>query len=153
VNVAFGERGEMGMSWGLTYVLPWPNLDIPSIESAVRHVLAQLPQRERKSELRVCDPDTVLWFVTVYPDEERRWTMLTVDDVDREFRRYDIAEGEALWLEIRFDHYPEDPVWELERKTIFRFDTAWSGNSLASGSAIHVSELLGAYFHVECEPI
>ncbi len=140
------------MSWGFTYVLPWPGLDIPAIESAVRHVLAQLPPRERQSELRQGDADTAGWYVTVYPDEERRWTMLSVDEVDQAFRLHNIAEGDELWLEIRFDHYPADPRWELEARTTFRFDTAWSGNSLASGSAIHVCQLLGEYFHVDCEP-
>ena len=140
------------MSWGLTYVLPWPKLDIPAIESAVQHVLAQLPQRDRMSKLVVGEPDTVGWFVTVYPDEERQWTMLSADEADRDFRLHNIGEGQPLRLEIRFDHYPEDSRWELEARTTFRFDTAWSGNSLASGSAIHVCDLLGAYFQVECEP-
>jgi hypothetical protein len=139
------------MSWGLTYNLPWPKLDIPAVEAAVRHVLAQLPPRERESSLEVRGPNAVNWYVAVYPDEERRWALDTRAEVDRTFALYNIAEGEPLWVDIVFVHDPGDPALGLGPRTTFSFDTAWSGNSLAPGCAIHVCQLLGAYFGVECE--
>ncbi len=140
-----------GMSWRLTYVLPWPALDIPAIEAAIEQVLAQLPPRPRESQLDVRGPDFANWFVTVYPDEERRWALGSRAAVDKQFGLYGIAEDEPLWVDIVFSHDPGDSSLGSVPRTTFWFDTAWSGNSLAPGCAAHVCQLLGTHFGVECE--
>lgn len=139
------------MSWGLTYVLPWSELDIPAIEAAIHHVLSKLPARPRDSEIKVRNPDFVTWYIYVYPDEERQWTLEGQDDLDRLFKMYDISEDEPICVDILFSHDVGDEEMELPPRTTFSFDTAWSGNSLASGGAIHICELLGGYFGVQCE--
>jgi hypothetical protein len=139
------------MSWGCRYVLPWQGIDLPAIESAIGHVLAGLPPRLRESRLEVRGPDAVSWFVQVYADEERRWTVLGVKQVEQVFALYEVAEGESIWVEIVFSHDPGDPAAGLPPQTAFSFDTADSGNYLAPGGALRVCELLAAYFGVECE--
>jgi hypothetical protein len=54
-------------------------------------------------------------------------------------------------VDIVFAQDAGDPALGLGPRTTFRFDTAWSGNSLAPGGAVHVCQLLGKYFGVEPE--
>ncbi len=137
------------MSWSLTYRLPWPRLDIPAVEAAIRRVLTQLPDRPRESKLEVRAPGVANWYVAVYPDEERRWSLDIQAEVDRRFALYGIADGEALWVDILFTQDAGDPGLGIRPRTTFWLDSACSGNSLAPGAAAHVCELLGEYFGVE----
>src|SRR5262249_30829261 len=81
IATADGSERRGPMSWGCRYVLPWREMDLPAIEAATRHALARMPPRPRPSKLEVRGPNNVRWFVGVFPDEERRWTVFGADQV------------------------------------------------------------------------
>jgi hypothetical protein len=103
------------MSWGSTFIPPWRRIDLSAVEAATRHVLAQLPPRKRVSRLEARGPNTVRWFVGVYPDEERRWTVLGVGRADQIVEQYEVAEDESISVEIVFYHDPEIPAGGVAR--------------------------------------
>lgn len=134
------------MSWSLVYKLPWPALDRAKIEAAVETVCAQMPERDRRSELSFPNSRTAVWHLEVFPDEERQWSVL--GDPDTLFSRYDIDDDDSLFVTVIFHSLPD----ETPPMTWFEFDTSQSANRLMNGCVIHVVELLGRHFGVSCEP-
>ena len=134
------------MSWSLVYKLPWQGLDRAKIETAVETVRGQMPERDRRSELSFPNSRTAVWHLEVFPDEERRWSVL--GDPDTMFRQYEIEDDDSLFITIHFHSVPD----VTPPDSWFEFDTSQSANRLMNGCAVHVVQLLGLHFGVSCEP-
>ena len=140
------------MSWQNRYLLPWDRLDRDRIRAAVEHVMrsgAGLDLSRYEIESRGDNAVSVFFY---FPAAlERRWG--TGPDIRETFGLYKIADTDEGNVQIDFEHIPPGNAYELPTETYFEFYSNISGNRLFSGVGIEITERIGQYFGVKCEPM
>jgi hypothetical protein len=127
------------MSWGMIYRLPGRELPVERIEEAVRCVIATLPDVQFKTTLRT------------YPTGRDVLCELELLPTDLDAKVASIGSSniaDPLWVQIDFVADAEEWPPGSGSHCRFEFDTARSGNSLATGAVQEIAARLGRYFGV-----
>jgi hypothetical protein len=136
------------VSWQLHFTLPWDALDRDAIRAAAEHVLT-CGLGVTRYTIDDEGPDRVSVFFYFPAATERR---MGHTDADRNFRMYNIADGDEASVHFQFARILPGNESDLPPETYFEFYSNISGNKIFAGMGVEVADRLGRYFGVECRP-
>ena len=137
------------MSWGMSYQLPWRNLDFVQVEAAAREVAMTLPGVLLELDAETDFPEKITCYFGI-PLSLAREMELTPSDLDEKIASAgELGIADPPWVQI--DFVAEDEDWPQGSGAYcrFEFDTSDSGNGLCTGAVCEIAARFGRHFGVQ----